>query len=162
MHTSETEYCLATGKVYCNYCPAYCCYRLKGSTLFLDAIDINRIARHLGISDGEVRKLYIEGKNTFRVRMDGSCIFLSNSKLRARCTIHPARPRQCRDFPYHDPCPYLEREDLLDKIQPKIECFISNRAIVAGNMLDPDTECGNTSTLKQPVSELSMSWNNQA
>lgn len=107
--------------VYCNYCPGYCCYRLKGSTLYLDAADINRIARYLEITDGEVRKRYLEGKNTFRVWEDGSCIFLSNSKMCARCTIHEARPRQCREFPYGEPCPYLYREDLLEKILPLIE-----------------------------------------
>jgi Fe-S-cluster containining protein len=109
------------GQAYCNYCPGYCCYRLAGSTLFLDSDDINRMARYFGISDGRVRKRFLEGKNTFKVRADGSCIFLSNEKLRARCTIHPARPRQCREFPYARKCPYLEREDLLSQIQPKIE-----------------------------------------
>lgn len=106
---------------YCNYCPGYCCYRLKGSTLYLDAADINRIARHFKITDGEVRKRYLEGKNTFKVRDDGSCVFLSNSKMHARCTIHEARPQQCRDFPYGKPCPYLHREDLLEQILPLVE-----------------------------------------
>ena len=106
---------------FCNYCPGYCCYRLQGATLYLDATDINRIARHFKISDGEVRKRYIEGKNTFRVKDDGSCIFLSDRKMRARCTIHQARPRQCQEFPYGEACPYLEREDLLEQIVPRIE-----------------------------------------
>lgn len=106
---------------FCNYCPGYCCYRLKGATLYLDATDINRIARHFKISDGEVRKRFVEGKNTFRVKSDGSCIFLSDERLRARCSIHGARPRQCRDFPYGEPCPYLERADLLEQIVPLLE-----------------------------------------
>ena len=107
--------------VFCNYCPGYCCYRLQGATLYLDATDINRIGRHFKITDGEVRRRYIEGKNTFRVRDDGSCIFLSDRKIRARCTIHQARPRQCREFPYGEPCPYLEREDLLEQLIPRLE-----------------------------------------
>ena len=111
----------ATGRTYCNYCPGYCCYRTTGATLYLDATDINRLARHFGISDGEARRRYIEGRNTFKVRDDGSCIFLSNEKMCRRCTIHTARPRQCREFPYDLPCPYLLREDLLAAIQPKIE-----------------------------------------
>lgn len=106
---------------YCNFCPGYCCYRLKGSTLFIAAEDINRLARHFGISDGEVRKRYIEGKNTFKTREDGSCLFLSNDRMCRRCSVHPARPRQCRDFPYGEPCPYLLREDLLEQIQPRVE-----------------------------------------
>lgn len=112
--------------IYCNFCPGYCCYKLHGSTLFLDADDINRIARHFQLTDGEVRRKYLEGKNTFKTREDGSCIFLSPGKLCKRCSIHQARPRQCSDFPYNNPCPYLYRQDLLDKIQPKVEKSISD------------------------------------
>jgi len=119
---ADTEsYILSGNTTYCSYCPGYCCYRLKGATLLIDALDINRLARHFNITDGEVRKNYIVEKNTFKTRADGSCIFLSNDRMRGRCTIHAARPRQCRDFPYDDPCPYLEREDLLDQIYPRVE-----------------------------------------
>ena len=121
---NESEYSLATTKTFCNFCPGYCCYRLEGSSLYLDNTDINRIARYMGISDGQVRKDYIVSKNTFKTRADGSCIFLSNDKLYARCSIHQARPRQCRDFPYDDPCPYLEREDLLTAILPRIKAYL--------------------------------------
>ena len=122
MHDSSTpDEDKRSNPVFCNYCPGYCCYRLQGATLYLDATDINRIARHFKISDGEVRKRYIAGKNTFRIKDDGSCIFLSDRKMRARCTIHQARPRQCREFPYGEACPYLEREDLLERIVPRIE-----------------------------------------
>lgn len=120
------SYILSRNKLYCNYCPGYCCYRLEGSTLYLDATDINRIARHFNITDGAVRKRYIEGRNTFKVRRDGSCIFLSNTAICGRCRIHTARPQQCRDFPYQAPCPYLEREELLSIIQPKIEKALSS------------------------------------
>lgn len=108
-------------RVFCNFCPGYCCYRLQGATLYIDATDINRIARYFGISDGEVRKRYIEGKNTFRVKDDGSCIFLIDGKPSKRCGIHLARPQQCKDFPYDKPCPYLQREDLLEEIVPRME-----------------------------------------
>ncbi len=106
---------------YCTFCPAYCCYKLPGSTLLIYADDINRIGRHLQISDGEVRRQYLEGKNTFKTREDGSCIFLRDGALSKRCSIHTARPRQCMDFPYGEPCPYLFRNDLLEQIYPKIE-----------------------------------------
>ncbi|WP_457574855.1 YkgJ family cysteine cluster protein [Desulfolithobacter sp.] len=108
------------GPVYCHYCPAYCCYRLEGASLYILAEDINRLARHFGISDGEVRRRYLEGKYTFKTRTDGSCIFLANDRLSKRCTIHGARPKQCRDYPYGRPCPYLERHDLLSHIHPRI------------------------------------------
>ena len=108
-------------RIFCNYCPGFCCYRLPGSILFVTAIDINRIGRHLHLSDGEVRKKYIEGKNTFKVKQDGSCIFLLDGHISRRCSIHEASPQQCQDFPYDDPCPYLGSEDLLKAIHPKVE-----------------------------------------
>lgn len=112
---------------YCNFCPGYCCYRLKGSTLYLDATDINRIARFFNLPDGEVRRNYLENKNTFRVKKDGSCIFLRDDKMCGRCSIHQARPLQCRQFPYGESCPYLERVDLLHQIQPRIEKVLQKR-----------------------------------
>lgn len=114
-------YCLSRNTNFCNYCPGFCCYRLEGSSLLITAEDINRMARFFRITDGQVRKRYLEGKNTFKTRQDGACIFLSNDRLCKRCTIHKARPYQCRSFPYNKPCPYLESENLLAVIQPRIE-----------------------------------------
>ncbi len=111
--------------LYCNFCPGYCCYRTAGASLLLTATDINRLARFFQISDGEVRRRYlINRKNTFVLQEDGSCIFQSPERMAARCTIHEARPDQCRRFPYGKPCPYLEREDLLAAIQPRIEAVL--------------------------------------
>jgi Fe-S-cluster containining protein len=117
------ESCLTGSKhkIFCNYCPGFCCYRLPGSTLFVTATDINRIARHLKIPDGAVRKKYIEGKNTFKVKADGSCIFLIDGTLNKRCSIHMASPQQCKDFPYDKPCPYIYSDELLEIISPKVE-----------------------------------------
>ncbi len=111
---------------YCNYCPGYCCYRLDGATLFIDNDDINRLARHFSITDGEARKRFMENRYTFKVKDDGSCIFQASDRLIKRCTIHSARPTQCRSFPYGKPCPYLEREDLLAAIQPRLETALQN------------------------------------
>ena len=114
-------YALARNRVFCSFCPGYCCYRLDGASLYIMADDINRIGRHLGMSDGEVRREFLEGKYTFKTRDDGSCVFLSSDRLCKRCTIHSARPRQCRDFPYDKPCPYLENPIYLEIIQSRIE-----------------------------------------
>lgn len=115
--------------VYCNFCPGYCCYRLKGSTLLLDATDINRLARHFNATDGEIRKRYIEGKNTFKTREDGSCILLSNERMCKRCSVHLARPAQCRLFPYGLPCPYLRSDALLSQIQPRVEQVLCQKMV---------------------------------
>ena len=120
-----SSYILARNKSFCNFCPGYCCYRLPGASLLLTAEDINRIARHFAITDGEVRSRYLENKNTFRTREDGSCPFLAAGKMCKRCSIHEARPRQCREFPYDGPCPYLENSGLLEMIQPRVEQALS-------------------------------------
>ena len=125
----QSGYCLARNTTYCTFCPGYCCYRLPGASLYLDGDDINRIARHFKISDGTVRARYLEGKNTFKVDADGACIFLSRKRIRARCTIHAARPRQCREFPYGKACPYLEGEELLEAILPKIEGWLVKKEV---------------------------------
>mgnify|MGYP001374627292 CR=1 FL=1 len=126
MPNQPEGYTLARNKSYCNFCPGYCCYRLPGATLYLDAADINRLARHFGISDGEVRARYLENKNTFKTKEDGSCLLLADDRFCKRCTIHTARPRQCRDFPYDKPCPYLENPGLLEIIQPRVEQSLLN------------------------------------
>jgi Fe-S-cluster containining protein len=111
---------------YCNFCPGYCCYRLAGSVLLIDAADINRLARLFSISDGEVRRRFMENRYTFKVKEDGSCIFQATDRMIKRCTVHEARPTQCRRFPYGNPCPYLERDDLLAEIQPRLETGLMN------------------------------------
>jgi hypothetical protein len=94
---------------------------VPGSSLFITALDINRIASHFHLSDGQVRLIFMKKRNALKVKSDGSCIFLLDGKLSKRCSIHEARPQQCRDFPYEKPCPYLGREDLLQLIYPKVE-----------------------------------------
>ena len=121
MSGEANQYSLAGNKTFCNYCAGYCCYRLEGSRLYIMAVDINRIARHLALSDGEVRHRFIEGRNTFKTREDGACIFLADDRMCKRCTIHEARPKQCREFPYENPCPYLEDDSLLRVLQARVE-----------------------------------------
>ena len=125
--TDSEEYTLSRNKEFCNFCPGYCCYQLPGASLYIMAEDINRIARHFHLTDGQVRQQYLENKYTFKTRQDGSCIFLSNNSLCKRCLIHESRPKQCRDFPYNNPCPYLESSELLTSIQNKIESSVLNR-----------------------------------
>ena len=115
---------------YCNYCPGYCCYRLEGSVLLIDAEDINRLARHFSITDGEIRKRFMENRYTFKVKEDCSCIFQSRDRMIKRCTVHEARPKQCRSFPYNNPCPYLERDDLLAEIQPRLESGLKKHWLI--------------------------------
>jgi len=121
MSGQKKHYCLSRNKNFCHFCPGFCCYKTGTASLYIMASDINRIARYFGISDGEVRKRYMADRSTFKTRQDGSCVFLHNDRLCRRCSIHVARPTQCREFPYDKPCPYLEDQELLALIQPRVE-----------------------------------------
>ncbi len=94
----------------CARCPGHCCYGRPGAVLLITARDINRLARHFGITDQEVRRRYLKNRYTFKVGTDHACVFLATDRSSQRCTVYAARPDQCRRFPYGRPCPYLTRD----------------------------------------------------
>ena len=74
------------------------CCETKGF-VYLTEEDIERAAEFLGLSKKKFEKRYIyRTKNTRRLRTprEGACVFLHDS----RCSIHPAKPTQCRIFPF--------------------------------------------------------------
>ena len=74
-----------------------CCE--KQGFVYLTEADIERAAEFLGLSKKKFEKRYIyRTKNTRRLRTprEGACVFLHDS----RCSIHPAKPTQCRIFPF--------------------------------------------------------------
>jgi len=74
-----------------------CCQR-KGF-VYLTGDDVARAARFLGISPATFEKRYIyRTKNLRRLRIPrgGLCRFLRVDG----CSIHPAKPTQCRIFPF--------------------------------------------------------------
>ena len=76
---------------------AACCE--KQGFVYLTEEDIERAAEFLGLSRKKFEKRYIyRTRNTRRLRTprQGACVFLHDS----RCSIHPAKPTQCRIFPF--------------------------------------------------------------
>ena len=74
------------------------CCRQKGFVYLSDA-DIPRMAAYLGLTqDAFQRKFVYRTRNRARLRVprDASCHFL----LDGGCSIHEAKPTQCRIFPY--------------------------------------------------------------
>ncbi|MEW6070499.1 MAG: YkgJ family cysteine cluster protein, partial [Candidatus Thermoplasmatota archaeon] len=71
-----------------------CC---KVLSVKLTEEDIQKIAKHLKISEDKFIKKYVtknnEGKCEFKYK---PCIFLENNK----CTIREVRPQECREFPH--------------------------------------------------------------
>jgi Fe-S-cluster containining protein len=81
----------------CRAC-ASCC---KVAETNVSDRDIERLAKHLGISTREFVETYttasaFEGKETILRRRDSGCIFLDGND----CTIYEARPDTCRNFPH--------------------------------------------------------------
>ena len=60
--------------------------------------DLPRLAAFLGISEDELRSRYVYAtKYHFRLRrLQGQCPFLRADG----CSVHPAKPTQCREFPF--------------------------------------------------------------
>ena len=84
-------------RVDCTAC-ANCC---RHSVVSVNKLEIENIARHIGITFDEVTRLYTvpdPDAPTLRIlRNSGEgCVFLDGNL----CVIYEARPRTCRDFPH--------------------------------------------------------------
>ena len=92
-------------KVDCLQC-ANCC---KNYSPKFKKPDIKRIAKHLGIKEGDLVNtyLYVDGEGDY-VLKSRPCPFLGTDNY---CSIYEVRPSDCHRFPYTD-------EDVLLKRQP--------------------------------------------
>ena len=67
--------------------------------MYLSDDDIDRAARFLGLTAGEFERRYVfrtRNRARLRVPRDANCHFL----FEGGCSIHPAKPTQCRIFPF--------------------------------------------------------------
>jgi Fe-S-cluster containining protein len=74
------------------------CCRQKGF-VYLTTEDLVRMAKFTGMTPGDFEKKYVyrtSRQMRLRVPKDCTCPFLEESG----CSIHPAKPTQCRIFPY--------------------------------------------------------------
>jgi hypothetical protein len=74
------------------------CCRQKGF-VYLTEQDLVRAAKFLGMMPAAFERRYVyRTRNLLRLRTpkEGRCHFL----LEAGCSIHPAKPTQCRTFPF--------------------------------------------------------------
>lgn len=95
----------------CLKCPGYCCsYPL----IALDKRDVERLAKHHGMSFEEARKAFTKEehgrKYAMRRKKDEHygkiCRFFDTDER--RCTIYTARPSVCRSFPGGNKCGYYD------------------------------------------------------
>lgn len=67
--------------------------------MFLEPEDIERLARYLGLRPRTLARRYTVdelGELALAMDADGNCPFLQDG----RCGVHPARPLQCRTYPF--------------------------------------------------------------
>jgi Fe-S-cluster containining protein len=79
-------------------CGACCTQHEDYAYVYLVGDDVERLARHLGISQVEFRERYtILDDGNLALKIDRpECPFLEGW----RCGVYEARPRQCRTFPF--------------------------------------------------------------
>jgi len=95
----------------CNKCPAFCCSIYERVTV--TKRDINRLAKHFGVSPEEAERRYTteyDGERVLKrvkdVIFEKTCTFL-DQKTRG-CTIYHARPGVCRSYPGRSRCAYYD------------------------------------------------------
>jgi uncharacterized protein len=97
----------------CLKCPAYCCAIYE--RVQVTKRDLNRLAKHFGISAEVAEKRYTKinkesGERVLRRKKDvifkEACQFID---LETRgCTIYHARPEVCREYPARTRCAYYD------------------------------------------------------
>lgn len=98
----------------CSQCPGYCCSYPR---IVVSDFDIERLARHFGISVGTARRRFTYHYQTkdldeqlLRHRKDhvfkSTCRFFDQDAR--RCTVYEARPSVCRIYPDHRSCGYFD------------------------------------------------------
>jgi Fe-S-cluster containining protein len=84
----------------CTRC-GHCCTGAPGY-VWVNEDEIAAIAELRGESVEEVAGLYVRnagGRRSLREKANGDCIFFDKAQ---GCTIYPARPGQCRTWPFWD------------------------------------------------------------
>lgn len=81
-------------------CGACCTNHGDYAHVYLDGDDVERLAAHLGVSVAGFRARWVardEEDGRERLRDESAdCTFLDGT----RCSVYPARPVQCRTFPF--------------------------------------------------------------
>lgn len=93
----------------CTQC-GHCC--TTEGYVWVDRREVERLARHLDLTLEEFGRRFlrtVDGRWALTDRSDGACVFWDEG-----CTVYPARPDQCRTFPFWKE--NLATEDAWDSI----------------------------------------------
>ena len=79
-------------------CGKCCTNEAREGSVFLEAFDVERLARRLGITPQAFAAELTTGEDDERelAQRDGACVFLEEG----RCTVYEDRPIQCRVYPF--------------------------------------------------------------
>ena len=83
----------------CTRCGACCRTHGEYSHLYMEDVEIEAMAKHLGLSEAEFRTTYCTEEDGWTVLRPGHevCPFLGEEN---RCRVYPVRPMQCRTWPF--------------------------------------------------------------
>ena len=95
----------------CLNCPGYCC---SYPVIPLTKRDVERLAKHLGISVAKAERKFVKSDHGHKrimkrkkdVHFGRICRFFDTEAR--RCTVYKARPAICRDFPNEENCGYYD------------------------------------------------------
>lgn len=98
----------------CSKCPGYCCSYAR---IAVTDFDVERLARHFGISTATARRRFTYRYKTreldeqlLRHKKDhvyaSTCRFFDQENR--RCTVYEARPAVCRSYPEDQVCGYWQ------------------------------------------------------
>jgi hypothetical protein len=113
----------------CTRCPAYCCTYAR---IAVEPADIERLAKHFGITPGEARRRFTEdgdedGERILRHQKDPifgtACRFLDRETR--RCTVYRHRPEVCKGYPDGPRCGYWDLLSFERRFQDDDELVIS-------------------------------------
>ena len=95
----------------CSKCPAFCCAIYERVTV--TKRDLNRLAKHFGVSVEAATERYTKMHNDERVLrrthdpiFGKACMFLDRQTR--GCTIYHGRPQVCREYPARSRCAYYD------------------------------------------------------
>jgi Fe-S-cluster containining protein len=84
----------------CTQCGQCCTRRGEYGYVYLNDREVVAIARHLGLLPMEFRRRYtfVDEYGWTQIVLEDRCVFLDPATN--RCRVYPARPTQCRTFPF--------------------------------------------------------------
>ena len=87
----------------CSQC-GNCCSGPDEGYIWITRAEIELLAKHLGLSVGQLRKKYLKRVGTrtsiIEEAVTRDCIFLTKIGGKKGCAIYPVRPNQCRTWPF--------------------------------------------------------------